>query len=110
MTSEEQEIEILKDAGLLNEAATHAVINFLCATWDSSLTKGEMVIQEALYAVRVELEVLEDTVEGHVKEVAMLKSKIAKRDVLINRWIKRMEDGWLLEHEAIGTVWRWEGL
>lgn len=74
MTSEEQEIEILKDAGLLDEAATHAVINFLCATWDSSLTKGERVIQDALYAVRTEMEVLEDTVEGHVKEVATLRT------------------------------------
>ena len=76
MTSEEQEIEILKDAGLLDEAATHAVINFLRATWDSSLTKGELVIQEALNAVRTEMEVLEDTVEGHVKEVATLKASI----------------------------------
>ena len=76
MTSEEQEIEILKDAGLLVEAATHAVINFLRATWDSSLTKGELVIQEALNAVRTEMEVLEDTVEGHVKEVATLKASI----------------------------------
>ena len=76
MTSDEPEIEILKDAGLLDEAATHAVINFLRATWDSSLTKGELVIQEALKAVRTEMEVLEDTVEGHVKEVATLKASI----------------------------------
>ena len=122
MTSEEKtinnqakEIATLKaDIALLKETLTHGLA---CMKTAREVHKADVVVIRASHKVEVDklklaivagFECVEKIGVTHAAEVAALESKVAKRDVLINRWIRRMEDGWLLEREAIGTVWRFE--
>jgi hypothetical protein len=118
MTSEEtiknqaEEIATLKASiELLKETMTHGLA---CMKTARDVHKADVAVIRADHKIEVDrlklaivsgFECIEKIGVIHGAEVVALESKVDKRDALIRRWVKRTEDGWILERGAINEVW-----